>query len=209
MSNRLTRIYTRQGDKGQTSLADGSRVSKTHPRIEAIGSVDELNSQLGLLIAELLAAVTEKPALQEALDVLQPIQHRLFDLGGELAMPEWRALQQAHIDAMEAQIDLWNNELGPLENFILPGGSRLLAQAHICRTLARRAERRCQQLGDVEPVAGLAQPYLNRLSDLLFVGARIIGSTRIPRAISTTRRCPRIRARKRISARCAGPSSAR
>lgn len=175
MSNRLTRIYTRQGDKGQTSLADGSRVSKTHPRIEAIGSVDELNSQLGLLIAELHAALAEKPALQEALDVLQPIQHRLFDLGGELAMPEWRALQQAHIDAMEAQIDLWYNELGPLENFILPGGSRLLAQAHVCRTLARRAERRCQQLGDVEPVAGLAQPYLNRLSDLLFVGARIIG----------------------------------
>ena len=107
--------------------------------------------------------------------MLAPCQHRLFDLGGELAMPEYQALNAAEIERLEAAIDVWNEELGPLQNFILPGGSRLVAQAHLCRSLARSAERRCQHLNAVEPLRGSGLAYLNRLSDLLFVAARLIG----------------------------------
>jgi len=174
MGFRLSKIYTRTGDTGETGLGDGRRVPKDHPRVEAIGEVDSLNSQVGVLLAGLTAAVATHPALQEVIDVLAPCQHRLFDLGGELAMPEYQALNAAEIERLETAIDHWNEELGPLENFILPGGSTLIAQAHVCRSLARTAERRCQHLNAVEPLAGAGLAYINRLSDLLFVAARII-----------------------------------
>ncbi|WKC35305.1 cob(I)yrinic acid a,c-diamide adenosyltransferase [Ectopseudomonas chengduensis] len=174
MGFRLSKIYTRTGDKGETGLADGRRVGKDHPRIEAIGELDTLNSQLGLLLAELDDAATTWPALKEISDVLSPCQHRLFDLGGELAIPEYQALQQVEVQRLETAIDNWNEEIGPLENFILPGGSRLIAQAHVCRSLARSAERRCQHLNAVEPLRGEGLAYVNRLSDLLFVAARLI-----------------------------------
>ncbi|OYT95723.1 MAG: ATP:cob(I)alamin adenosyltransferase [Pseudomonas sp. PGPPP3] len=175
MGYRLSKIYTRTGDNGETGLADGRRVTKDHPRVEAMGEVDSLNSQLGLLLADLAEHATTHPGLSEVIDTLSPCQHRLFDLGGELAMPEYKALDQAEIERLEAAIDSWNEELGPLQNFILPGGSRLVAQAHLCRSLARSAERRCQHLNAVEPLNGSGLAYLNRLSDLLFVAARLIG----------------------------------
>jgi cob(I)alamin adenosyltransferase len=174
MGFRLSKIYTRTGDKGETGLGDGRRVPKDHPRIEAIGEVDALNSQLGLLLAGLEGLAHAMPTFQEVIDVLAPCQHRLFDLGGELAMPEYQALNAEEVERLEAAIDKWNDEVGPLENFILPGGSTLIAQAHVCRSLARSAERRCQHLNAVEPLAGVGLAYINRLSDLLFVAARII-----------------------------------
>ncbi|AVU75493.1 cob(I)yrinic acid a,c-diamide adenosyltransferase [Pseudomonas sp. FP1154] len=174
MGFRLSKIYTRTGDKGETGLGDGRRVAKDHPRVEAIGEVDTLNSQLGLLLASLTVEAVEYPALQELIEVLAPCQHRLFDLGGELAMPAYQALNMLEVERLEAAIDAWNEEVGPLENFILPGGSTLIAQAHVCRSLARSAERRCQQLNAVEPLAGPGLAYINRLSDLLFVAARVI-----------------------------------
>jgi cob(I)alamin adenosyltransferase len=174
MGFRLSKIYTRTGDKGETGLGDGRRVTKDHPRVEAIGEVDTLNSQLGLLLAGLEGLANTLPAVQEVIDVLAPCQHRLFDLGGELAMPTYQALNAAEIERLETAIDRWNEELGPLENFILPGGSALIAQAHVCRSLARSAERRCQHLNAIEPLAGVGMAYINRLSDLLFVVARII-----------------------------------
>lgn len=158
MGFRLSKIYTRTGDKGETGLGDGRRVPKDHPRVEAIGEVDTLNSQLGLLLAGLIEQRTEHPGLQELIDVLAPCQHRLFDLGGELAMPVYQALNATEVERLEAAIDTWNEELGPLENFILPGGSALIAQAHVCRSLARSAERRCQHLNAVEPLEGSAWP---------------------------------------------------
>ncbi|TXR38763.1 cob(I)yrinic acid a,c-diamide adenosyltransferase [Ectopseudomonas mendocina] len=174
MGFRLSKIYTRTGDKGETGLADGRRVGKDHPRVEAMGELDTLNSQLGLLLAELDEASVTWPGLKEISDILGPCQHRLFDLGGELAMPEYQALQQVEVERLEAAIDRWNEEIGPLENFILPGGSRLIALAHVCRSLARSCERRCQHLNAVEPLRGEGLAYVNRLSDLLFVAARLI-----------------------------------
>ena len=174
MGQRLSKIYTRTGDQGETGLADGRRVGKDHPRVEAMGEVDSLNSQLGLLLAELAHERQTHPSLQELLEVLAPCQHRLFDLGGELAMPDYQAVQESHIEQMEQAIDRWNAGLGPLENFVLPGGSRLVAQAHICRSSARTAERRCQQLNAQEPLRAIVLAYLNRLSDLLFVTARLM-----------------------------------
>ncbi|MFI8744927.1 cob(I)yrinic acid a,c-diamide adenosyltransferase [Pseudomonas sp. NPDC077186] len=175
MGYRLSKIYTRTGDKGETGLADGRRVTKDHPRIEAMGELDTLNSQLGLLLAELAEASTTWPGLMEVVETLAPCQHRLFDLGGELAMPDYQALQAGEVQRLEAAIDRWNEEVGPLENFILPGGSRLVAQAHLCRSIARGAERRCQHLNAVEPLRAEGLAYVNRLSDLLFVAARLIG----------------------------------
>jgi cob(I)alamin adenosyltransferase len=174
MGFRLSKIYTRTGDKGETGLGDGRRVPKDHPRIEAIGEVDTLNSQVGVLLAGLAEQVERYPGLSELIEVLTPCQHRLFDLGGELAMPAYQALDNAEIERLEAAIDLWNETLGPLENFILPGGSALIAQAHVCRSLARSAERRCQHLNALEPLEGVGLAYINRLSDLLFVAARLI-----------------------------------
>ncbi|BBR52506.1 MULTISPECIES: cob(I)yrinic acid a,c-diamide adenosyltransferase [Pseudomonas] len=170
MGYRLSKIYTRTGDKGETGLGDGRRVPKDHPRIEAIGEVDSLNSQLGVLLAGL-----QSEGLEELIEILAPCQHRLFDLGGELAMPSYQALDQVEVERLEAAIDRWNEELGPLKNFILPSGSALVAQAHVCRSQARSAERRCQQLNAIEPLDGVGLAYINRLSDLLFVAARIIG----------------------------------
>ena len=175
MADRLSRIYTRTGDRGDTSLADGSRVPKDHPRIEAIGEVDSLNSQLGLLLALLVEQQPMWPGLTEVIEVLTPCQHRLFDLGGELAMPEYQTLTVAEISRLEQAIDAWNEELGPLKDFILPGGSVAIAQAHVCRTAARSAERRCQSLNALEPVRAECMGYLNRLSDLLFVASRLNG----------------------------------
>lgn len=174
MGYRLSKIYTRTGDAGETGLADGRRVSKDHPRVEAIGEVDTLNSQLGLLLADLAEQQATCPGLSELIEVLASCQHRLFDLGGELAMPDYQALQAPEIERLEAAIDRWNEEVGPLENFILPGGSRLIAQAHVCRSLARSTERRCQHLNAVEPIRAVGLAYINRLSDLLFVAARLI-----------------------------------
>ncbi len=174
MGYRLSKIYTRTGDGGETGLADGRRVAKDHPRVDAMGELDTLNSQLGLLLAELAEQRTICPGLDDIIAVLAPCQHRLFDLGGELAMPEYQALQADEIERLEAAIDRWNEDVGPLENFILPGGSRLVAQAHVCRSLARGAERRCQQLNAAEPIRGVGLAYVNRLSDLLFVAARLI-----------------------------------
>ncbi|WP_028696631.1 cob(I)yrinic acid a,c-diamide adenosyltransferase [Pseudomonas cremoricolorata] len=170
MGNRLSKIYTRTGDHGETGLGDGRRVPKDHPRVEAIGEVDTLNSQLGLLLAGLAEL-----GLSEVSDVLEPCQHRLFDLGGELAMPTYQALDAHEVERLEAAIDTWNDELGPLKNFILPSGSYLIALAHACRSQARTAERRCQQLNALEPLSAVSLAYINRLSDLLFVAARIIG----------------------------------
>ncbi|MGE6994518.1 cob(I)yrinic acid a,c-diamide adenosyltransferase [Pseudomonas sp. NPDC047961] len=174
MGNRLSKIYTRTGDAGETGLADGRRVPKDHPRIEAMGEIDTLNSQLGLLLAELAEAQARWPDLAELIEVLGPCQHRLFDLGGELAMPEYQALTDAEVVRLEAAIDHWNQELGPLEDFIMPGGSRLIALAHLCRSMARTSERRCQQLNAIEPLRAVGLAYLNRLSDLFFVVARLI-----------------------------------
>lgn len=174
MGFRLSKIYTRTGDQGETGLADGRRVGKDHPRIEAIGELDSCNSQLGLLLAELDEASTTWPGLREVSDALRPCQHRLFDLGGELAMPDYQALQQEEVERLETLIDRWNEEVGPLQNFILPGGSRLIAQAHVCRSFARSSERRCQHLNAVEPLRAVGLAYVNRLSDLLFVAARLI-----------------------------------
>lgn len=166
MANRLSKIYTRGGDRGSTSLGDGQRVDKDHPRIECIGCVDELNSALGLLRAEALAADLDH--------VLFEMQHRLFDLGGELAVPGRTAIESHDVSQLEQHIDRLNAELPPLEEFILPAGGRAAAVAHLARTACRRAERRVHALGRVEAINPQALAYLNRLSDLLFVIARTL-----------------------------------
>jgi cob(I)alamin adenosyltransferase len=163
---RLTKITTRTGDDGTTGLADGSRLPKDSPRIEAIGAVDELNSQIGLMLTE------ELP--QAVRDCLAAIQHELFDLGGELATPGRSfisAKQVAHLDALTEQ---FNADLSPLKEFILPGGSRAAALCHVARTVCRRAERNCVALAHKESASPAALQYLNRLSDLLFVLCRVV-----------------------------------
>lgn len=169
MGFRLSKLYTRTGDEGQTGLADGRRIDKNHPRIEAMGSVDELNSVLGVLIADLQAQ-----QLSSLCAVLAPIQHRLFDLGGELAVPGHDIIDETDVTDLETLIDGYNADLEPLKNFILPGGSRCIASAHLARSVCRRAERRYLSLAGEEKVNNQARIYLNRLSDLLFVLARII-----------------------------------
>ncbi|WP_290702659.1 cob(I)yrinic acid a,c-diamide adenosyltransferase [Amphritea sp.] len=169
MTNRLTKIYTRTGDKGTTSLANGSKVNKDHPRIETLGDTDELNCLLGVLIAELSA--------QEPLrKLLVQCQNDLFDLGGELAVadPDYQVISAALIADMEQQIDDLNSRLPPLKEFILPGGNRTAALCHQARSVCRRAERRIVELARQEKVNQEAARYLNRLSDLLFVAARIL-----------------------------------
>jgi cob(I)alamin adenosyltransferase len=164
MANRLTKITTRTGDAGTTGLADGSRVSKDSPRIAALGDVDELNSLLGVILAE------ELPA--EARELILGIQHDLFDLGGELAVPGASFLKDTQLARIDAAVDRYNGELSPLKEFILPGGTRAAALAHLARTVCRRAERAVVALAHSEPVSDLARKYLNRLSDLLFVLGR-------------------------------------
>ena len=161
---RLTRIYTRTGDKGTTGLTDGSRVAKDDARIEAIGTIDELNSVVGLLLCE--------PDTDTVRECLTGVQHRLFDIGGELSIPGHRMLAEDSVDGLERMLDSLNAELPSLKEFILPGGTRAAAQCHVARAVCRRAERRVCTLGagsDINPVTGRC---LNRLSDLLFVMAR-------------------------------------
>ncbi len=169
MSNRLTRIYTRSGDKGTTGLANGSRVAKYHPRIEALGDVDELNSLLGCLLAELSADDTLAPLLLR-------VQNDLFDLGGELAVadPNYTVITVQVVEWLEAELDVLNESLPPLQEFILPGGNRAAAQAHLARSICRRAERRAVALAETESLNPQGVAYLNRLSDLLFVCARVL-----------------------------------
>jgi len=166
MGHRLSRIVTRTGDGGTTGLGDGTRVAKDSARIAAIGDVDELNSTLGLLLTEELA-----PGLR---DELVAIQHDLFDLGGELSIPGHAAIGDAHVARLEAAVERHNAELAPLKEFILPGGMRAAALAHVARTVCRRAERAVVHLAATSSVNDPLRRYLNRLSDLLFVVARTL-----------------------------------
>ncbi|WP_457676213.1 cob(I)yrinic acid a,c-diamide adenosyltransferase [Thiolapillus sp.] len=162
--NRLTRITTRRGDHGQTGLADGSRLDKDSPRIQALGDLDELNAALGLLAVEM----EHDPLLPQ----VRNIQQRLFDLGGELALPGSTTLNAGHVAELESQISDINATLPPLREFVLPGGTRSAAQAHLSRAICRRAERSLWGLSRGEKVNSESLKYLNRLSDLLFVLAR-------------------------------------
>jgi cob(I)alamin adenosyltransferase len=167
MGNRLSKIYTRTGDDGTTGLGDGRRVPKDDPRVEAYGSVDECNSAIGVVLA-----VAGLPA--DIRDVLTTVQHELFDLGGELCIPGHRAIQAAQITRLEQTLDAFNEHLPPLKEFILPGGGPAAAACHLARTICRRAERRCWSLARTQTVATEPLQYLNRLSDLLFVIARVL-----------------------------------
>jgi cob(I)alamin adenosyltransferase len=167
MGNRLSRIYTRTGDAGDTGLGDGTRVPKDSLRVEAFGCVDELNSHLGLLIAQAALPADIRATLTE-------VQHELFDLGGELCIPGHLAITEAHIERLEQALDALNAGLPPLQEFILPGGNVAAAGAHVARAVCRRAERRVVSLARVESVNATAVAYLNRLSDLLFVIARVL-----------------------------------
>ena len=166
MGKRLTQIATRTGDDGTTGLGDGTRVPKDHLRITAMGEVDELNSHIGLLLAELLPF--------EVRADLVDIQHDLFDLGGELCIPGFEMLKDVQVARLDARLAHYNAELPRLEEFILPGGARTAALAHVCRTVARRAERAIVALGHAEPVRPQARQYVNRVSDLMFVLARVL-----------------------------------
>jgi cob(I)alamin adenosyltransferase len=166
MAKRLTRIVTRTGDDGTTGLADGTRVAKHDARIAALGAVDELNSHIGVLRAEAL------PETIEAL--LAAIQNDLFDLGGELALPERQQVTETHVARLDAAVAELNADLPPLKEFILPGGTRAAALAHVCRTVARRAERDLSALRAAHPVRPDGLRYLNRLSDLFFILARVL-----------------------------------
>ncbi len=166
MGNRLSKIYTRTGDDGTTGLGDGSRVSKANLRVEAIGTVDELNSLLGITISSI-----EDKDIQ---DCLLSVQHHLFDLGGELSMPGTKQMEGSKIDHLEQVLDSYNSQLPALKEFILPGGTAAAAHCHLARTVCRRAERRLVELAASEEVNHVATTYLNRLSDLLFVLARVV-----------------------------------
>ena len=166
MGNRLSRIYTRTGDDGTTGLGDGSRVAKDSARVNAYGTVDEANSCIGLLLA------SELPA--DVRELLTRIQHQLFDLGGELCIPGHAAIHDADIDALEARLDHYNDDLPSLKDFILPGGGEAAARCHLARTIVRRAERHTVTLSHQAVVRPQAIRYLNRLSDLLFVLARVL-----------------------------------
>ncbi len=163
---RLSHIVTRNGDQGTTALADGVRLPKHDPRVDAMGEVDELNSLIGLLLAESLP--------EEMSTALAEIQNDLFDLGAELALPGKTLLTQSHLGRLEFQLAEWNATLPPLQEFVLPGGNRAGALCHVARAVCRRVERRASALADIPP---LVIPYLNRLSDLLFVASRILNRT--------------------------------
>ncbi len=166
MANRLSKITTRTGDDGSTGLGDGSRLKKSHARIAALGEVDELNCVVGLLLT---AEIADQHRL-----VLVNIQNALFDLGGELSIPTFRALTEKHIVFLDRLIGELNAGLPPLKEFILPGGSVAAAHCHVARAVARRAERSVVALSESEDVSAFAIQYLNRLSDLLFILARVI-----------------------------------
>jgi cob(I)alamin adenosyltransferase len=177
----INRVYTRRGDQGQTSLAGGQRVPKDGPRIRAYGSVDELNSFLGAARASAAALAGAEPRLQRLGAILLRIQHELFNLGSILATlpedvhPRQARVTGADVDRLESEMDVMNGDLEPLRSFVLPGGSRLDAELHICRTVCRRAEREVVALARAEDVPPEAVRYLNRLGDALFVFARWAG----------------------------------
>ena len=167
MGNRLSKIYTRTGDQGTTSLGDGSRIDKDDLRLEAFGTVDEANSAIGMVLAVANIPETIRVCLTQ-------VQHELFDLGGELATPGYRAIEQRHVDRLEQMLDELNDALPPLKEFILPGGGPAAAACHLARTIARRAERNTWSLAKRESLPAELTTYLNRLSDLLFVMARVL-----------------------------------
>jgi cob(I)alamin adenosyltransferase len=175
MGSRLSKIYTRTGDKGTTGLGDGSRVDKDNLRVETYGTVDELNSVIGLLLASDVA--------DDIRDCLTRTQHELFDLGGELCMPGVVLIPESYVEQLESDLDHFNASLPPLKDFILPGGSEPAARCHLARTVCRRAERLMVTLGKQEEINQASLRYLNRLSDLLFVTARVLaraeGSTEV------------------------------
>ena len=166
MGNRLTQIATRTGDAGTTGLGNNHRVSKNRLRVHAMGDIDELNSQIGLLLCE------EMPADLRAL--LVEIQHQLFNLGGELSIPGYELLKAEAVLTLDQALAHYNAQLPKLQEFILPAGTRAAAQAHVCRTVARRAERQVVALGNEESINATPRQYLNRLSDLMFVLARVL-----------------------------------
>ena len=166
MGNRLTQIATRTGDDGTTGLGDNTRVPKHHLRVQAMGDVDELNSHIGLLLCE--------PLPKDVRTLLVEVQHQLFNLGGELSIPGFELLQPDAVLALDQALEAHNAVLPKLEEFILPAGTRAAAQAHICRTVARRAERAVAALGAQETLRDMPRQYLNRLSDLMFVLARVL-----------------------------------
>jgi len=165
MGHRLSKIYTRTGDDGTTGLGDGVRVDKDDPRIEAFGTVDELNSYIGVILAYKLPVAVAH--------CLQDVQHDLFDLGGELSLPDYVSISQSYVDRLEQQLDQFNANLPPLKEFILPAGGLAASHTHVARTICRRAERRVYSLHKLTPVNKHILHYLNRLSDLLFVIARV------------------------------------
>ncbi|MDX1499703.1 MAG: cob(I)yrinic acid a,c-diamide adenosyltransferase [Woeseiaceae bacterium] len=167
MGKRLSKIYTRTGDDGTTGLGDGSRVAKDSLRVEAYGTVDEANSAIGVVLAE--------PTVPDGVAaILGDVQHDLFELGGELCIPGHSAITDAFIERLERHLDALNEDLPALDDFILPGGGRAAAACHIARTVVRRAERRVTRLAHSELVRPEVHRYLNRLSDLLFVCARVL-----------------------------------
>jgi cob(I)alamin adenosyltransferase len=167
MGHRLSKIYTRTGDDGTTGLGDGSRVAKDSLRVEAYGTVDEANSAIGLVLVEDSLSIPIRECLID-------IQHDLFELGGELCIPGRCAIDQSFVSRLEERLDHFNADLPPLKDFILPGGGRTAAICHLARTIIRRAERRVVSLKQVEVVRDELLIYLNRLSDLLFVIARVL-----------------------------------
>ena len=170
MGNRLSKIVTRTGDAGTTGLGDGTRVGKDSLRVETMGQVDELNSTLGLLLTE------EMP--DDIRQALIGIQHDLFDLGGELCIPGMNMISEKQVLRLEDLVEEFNADLAPLKDFILPGGTRAAALAHMARTVCRRAERQIVHLASTEAVSEFARKYLNRLSDLMFVLARVLNRHR-------------------------------
>ena len=166
MGNRLSKIATRTGDNGTTGLGDGSRTEKDSLRVHAMGDVDELNSQVGVLLCEELPDALRQELIS--------IQHDLFDVGGELCIPGYTMITEVQVARLDALLEKYNADLPPLKDFILPGGSRAAAIAHVCRTVCRRAERAIVSLGRMEKVNDMPRQYMNRLSDLLFVLSRVL-----------------------------------
>lgn len=166
MGHRLSKITTRTGDDGSTGLGDGSRTRKDSERIEALGAVDELNNSIGILLTETLP--------EDVRELLLDIQHSLFDLGGELSIPGYELLSSSDVSLLEARLEIYNENLSPLKDFILPGGTKSAALCHLARGVCRRAERRVVSLTNAGETSPLARQYLNRLSDLLFVLARYL-----------------------------------
>ncbi len=166
MGNRLSKIATRTGDKGTTGLGDGSRIAKDALRVHAMGDVDELNSQIGVLLCE------DMP--EQMKHELFSIQHDLFDMGGELCIPGYTMITDAQVERLDALLEKYNADLPPLKDFILPRGSRAAAIANVCRTVCRRAERAIVSVGNAETINDAPRQYMNRLSDLLFVLSRVL-----------------------------------